>query len=420
MKKRVALITHEMSLVGGLPTMIRFLHRTLLQSGRYEPELISLATSASDEASLQLRRPASWFQEPEIQQLAWHEFVFTHVGAWGSELEFQRYRPRRNLTELLKNYDLLQFVVGCPPWVCVAEGVDRPILLWTATTTRGDRESVMRKGSMPRQAWSSLMVPITERYERRAIEMADGIFALSEYTRAILEPIAGRKRVVLAPCGVDTNRFRPAAKRGSDYVICVARLSDPRKNVDLLLRAYALLQEMAGNVPDLFLIGDAPSEEARLRLQTMGLADRVHLLGPKQGEELAEFYRNASFFVLSSDEEGLAIVILEAMASGLAVVSTDCGGPATAITPGRTGFLTPVGDARALAEAMGRLVSEPELRDQFGREGRKVVEERFSLEATGDVFLKVYDKLFNEQAPEPLEQCDWSGSLATSPAAANK
>ena len=412
MKKRVALITHETSGPGGLPTMISFLHQTLSESGRYEPELISLATSASDSASLQLKSPATWIREPRIERVPWRDLTFTHAGVWGSELEFQRYRPRRKLTELLQNYDLLQFVVGSPPWVCIAEGINRPKFLWTATTTRADRESQMRNGSRARRTWASLMVPLTEQYEKRGLQAAQMVFALSEYTRDAVIGITGSERVVLAPCGVDTNLFHPAEAPGRDYIICVARLSDPRKNVRLLLDAYAKLRRREPAAPDLYLVGDHPSEAAQLHLQTLGITDNIHMVGPKQGEDLAELFRNAAFFVLSSNEEGLAIVILEAMASGLPVVSTDCGGPSTAVAEGKTGFLTPVGDVEALADAMEKLVIQPELRSQFGIEGRRVAEERFSLAAAGSVFLSAYDKVFDEQNQTP--------SLEMNPAVALK
>ena len=150
------------------------------------------------------------------------------------------------------------------------------------------------------------------------------------------------------------------------------------------------------DVPDLYLVGDSPSDDAQKRLQNLGIADKVKLIGPKRREELVELYRNAAFFVLSSDEEGLGIVILEAMASGLAVVSTDCGGPATAISEGQTGLLTPIGDAKAFAEAMEKLLREPALRERMGREGRRVAEERFSLAAAGKIFLYTYDQVLND------------------------
>lgn len=397
MKKRIALITHDTSQVGGLTTMTSFLHRVLVESGRYEPDLISLATSASDSASLRLGSPKTWWQGARIEHISGHGQSFTHVGVHGSEFEFQRYRPRRMLTEILRHYDLLQFVAGSPPWVCVAGPVNRPIFLWTATTTRSDRASQMHNDSLARRAWSSLMVPITERYERRALKVAHAVFALSEYTRNTVEAIMGPGRVTVAPCGVDTNLFHPAVHAKADYIVCVARFADPRKNVRLLLEAYAMLQRKIGTIPDLYLIGDPPTEAARVYLKGLGLAPKVRLIGPRRGEELAELFRNALFFVLSSDEEGLGIVIVEAMASGTAVVSTACGGPATAVVEGETGFLTPIGDAPALAGAMERLLCDSDLREQMGSAGRRVAEERFSVAAAGQVFLDRYDEVLEAQ-----------------------
>lgn len=409
MKKRVALITHEMSLVGGLPTLIRFLYRTLAESGKYEPELISLATSAADPASVRLRSPNTWLQQPDVKSIAWHDLNFTHVGAWGSELEFQRYRPRRKLTRLLQSYDLLQFVVGSSPWVSVAEHVNRPVLIWTATTTRADRASQLQNGVRAKRAWSSLMISLAERTELRALKTADAVFALSEYTRAAIEPIAGADKVLLAPCGVDTNLFHPATEPRADYILWVGRSSDPRKNVRLLLEAYASLQTSIDNLPDLYLVGDrlAPADAAFISRQQ--LDHKVRLIEKATGEELAELYRHAQLFVLSSNEEGLGIVILEAMASGRPVVSTDCGGPATAITDGRSGFLTPTNDTAALASAMKKLILDPTLRDRMGAEGRAVAQKRFSLAAAGKVFLDTYERVLNKN-PETARVLAKSGT----------
>lgn len=376
--------------------MVGFLHRAISQSGRYQPDVISLAFSAADTASLQLRAPQTWARGPRVRSAEWSDGQYVQVGAWGSELEFQRYKPRKVLTSLLQQYDLLQFVVGSPPWVCAAENVNRPIVLWTATTTRADRESQMRIGSLPRRAWSSLMVNLTARhYERRGLERADAVFALSNYTLGNVRTMMNSNDAALAPCGVDTEFFRPASSPHRKYILCVARLSDPRKNVRMLLEAYAMLQKKFDDLPDLYLIGDTPSVENQKLLNTLGVAGKVQLLGVKFGVELAELYRHALFFVLSSNEEGLGIVILEAMASGLPVVSTDCGGPATAIVENETGFLTPVGDAHELAKAMGRLVGDAALCERMGQRGRQIAEERFSLAAVGKIFLEKYDELLD-------------------------
>ena len=83
------------------------------------------------------------------------------------------------------------------------------------------------------------------------------------------------------------------------------------------------------------------------------------------------------------------------MASGLPVVSTRCGGPETAVVDGKTGFLTPIGDARALADAVEHLLDDTALARRMGQAGRQVVEERFSIKATGAVFLDSYDEFFD-------------------------
>jgi glycosyltransferase involved in cell wall biosynthesis len=325
----------------------------------------------------------------------WQDLDYVHVGAVFSELEYKRYQPRNSLTKLLRSYDLIQFVVGSPPWACVAEEVDRPILIWTATTTRADRESQMHKGSLGRRLWSSLMVPIAEHFERRALQAADSVFALSEYTRDQIVAMKTTRKVLLAPCGVDTHLFRPSVKPTGNYILCVARLSDPRKNIRLLLEAYAIIRGTLRDPPELVLVGDMLTESDMQYVKAAQLADGVRVVGMKDETSLAELYRNARLFVLSSDEEGLGIVILEAMACGLPVVSTDCGGPATLVTEGKTGFLTPVGDSQALASKIQLLLTDRLLSKQLGHAGRQVADEQFSLSAAGQIFLDTYDGLLS-------------------------
>lgn len=382
--------------------MIAFLHETLQQSGRYTADLFTLATSAADASSVGLARPATWLRGVQYTPMKWRDIEYIQVGALGSELEFQRYKPRHRLSRLLQQYDLVQFVVGSPPWLCAAADVKRPIVLWTATTTRADRESQLRNHPPLRRAWTRAMLSVAERYERRALRRADAVFALSNYTRDFVRSISGRSDVSVATSGVDTSLFRPGSDPASDgHILCVARFSDPRKNVRLLLTAYRKLLDRRPDTPALLLVGEPPTDAGRAFLAELHLTDRVRLLGPKRGEELAALYRNARLFVLSSDEEGLAIVVLEAMASGLPVISTDCGGPGTAIIPEVTGLLTPVGDALALSGAIERALSDDALRQRMGRAGRDRAVTHFSLEAAGKVFLETYDRILGDAAPAP-------------------
>jgi glycosyltransferase involved in cell wall biosynthesis len=107
-------------------------------------------------------------------------------------------------------------------------------------------------------------------------------------------------------------------------------------------------------------------------------------------------YRHARLFVLSSNEEGLGLVLAEAMASGVPVVTTDCGGPSTLIDDGTTGFLVPTEDAAALADRMAHILQHPDEAAAMGQAGRARVEKEFSEAAAGERFLRVYDDLVSD------------------------
>lgn len=393
MVRRIALVTHSLASGGGTGTMTAFLYRVLAESGKYQPDVISLASSATDFVSVRLLAPGTWLRGPGVESGAWCSLPYRHIGAVLVEFEFQRYRPHAALIQLLRQYDLIQFIVGTPPWACVGDGAGPPLLLWTATTVRPDRATRVRQSAPLLRAWRLLMTRLTEAYERHALEQAQFVFALSEYTLSSVRRWVSPERAALAVCGVDTALFRPHDQREGDYILSVARFSDPRKNLPLLLHAYAQLAARRSSVPDLVLVGEAPSQAAEGWARRLGILHRVRFRGLKEPPELAELYRNAMFFVLPSDEEGLGIVVLEAMASGLPVVSTRCGGPAMAVIDGETGFLTPVGDVSSLAERMERILRDPALRRRFGKVGRQMAEEQFSVQAAGRVFLEKYDEL---------------------------
>src|SRR5439155_18660509 len=255
-----------------------------------------------------------------------------------------------------------------------------------------DRASRIQKARTLRRWWLWAMTPLAEQYERGALRIASEVFALSNYTLASVRAVLGNGSGILAACGVDTNSFDPAPTQPKKFILCVGRLDDPRKNIALLVEAYARLRRNVPNAPELWLVGPQPPPEAMRLIQKHGLTETVRLQGPRKPAELPQLYQSALCFVLSSDEEGLGIVLLEAMACGVPVVSTACGGPESVIEHGRNGWLTPPGDAEALAQALGQLVADPALRERMGRQGRKTCVERFSLTAASGVFLEKYEE----------------------------
>jgi glycosyltransferase involved in cell wall biosynthesis len=398
MPYRVALLVPEFHVAGGVTGVGLFLRDVLKDTERYTPDVISLAQGAWDPAGSQLARPSTWTRGVQVEERTWDGIPYRHVGARWSEFEFQRYRPRPVLTNLLREYDLVQIVAGTPVWGHVSKYVNVPVALQVATLTKVERNGQAGDTSPLRRVWSAGMTQVVAQMEARVPPLVDAIFVENTWMYEHYREEAGDEIVHFAPPGIDTTVFHPAqrADRRGNYILSVGRLGDTRKNVSLLFRAYHRLTQSETDVPKLILAGlSSPPSHAWRLAQELGIRDRIEMHENVPKDELARLYRHARLFVLSSNEEGLGLVLAEAMASGTPVVSTDCGGPSTLIEEEKSGFLVPIGDEESLADRMGLLLSDPEKGQSMGREGRRRIEEEFSVEAAGERFLRVYDQLLS-------------------------
>lgn len=169
------------------------------------------------------------------------------------------------------------------------------------------------------------------------------------------------------------------------------------KNHAWLIDTFAEIREQRPDV-HLFLIGDGelrPSVEERVA--TLGLANSVHLLGVRR--DAAELVAGADLFVLPSRIEGVPGVVLEAAAQQVPAVATNVGGMAEAIVDGSTGVLVPLDDRPAFVRAVLELLANEEERQRLGCEARKLVSERFSMDATAAAFEDLYGRLVREHRP---------------------
>ncbi len=211
---------------------------------------------------------------------------------------------------------------------------------------------------------------------------------ISQYLRA---RVGSRSQYTHVYNGIDLERFRPRSSArqsarnrlacGRDTVVymTVGRLV-PVKGYDDLLQAFRTVVE---RVPQskLFIIGEG-ERRARLERQacTLGLEEAVEFLGWR--EDVDDLLDACDVFVLSSLNEGLGLVVVEAMAKKLPVVATRVGGVPEVVVEGRTGVLVKPSSPNDMAEAMVELGSSPELRSAFGSAGRRRAEKYFSIEST--------------------------------------
>jgi glycosyltransferase involved in cell wall biosynthesis len=166
--------------------------------------------------------------------------------------------------------------------------------------------------------------------------------------------LAKPSEVVVSPNLVHTSLFTlPPNGRPEPppfQFVTIANLS-PRKNISGLLDAFAEAFEKSSRV-SLTIVGDGP-ERKTLEAQTrqLGIAPQISFLGSLGREAVRDALRNAHAFVLPSHQETFGVVVIEAMATGLPVVATRCGGPEDIVTE-ETGRLVPTTDPKALTAAL--------------------------------------------------------------------
>jgi glycosyltransferase involved in cell wall biosynthesis len=228
---------------------------------------------------------------------------------------------------------------------------------------------------------------------RRAFETAARVVgcASSLAARARAMTPAAAARIAYIPNGVDVDRFaaRPLpAPHPRPYVLSVGRLTH-QKALDVLLDAWALaLPSLAGI--DLLLAGEGPDRSAlAAQAQRLGIADRVHLLGPAGGDALVALYRHALFLACPSRWEGLPLVVLEAMASGIPVLGSTVDGIPDAVRAGETGLLVPPEDVTALADGLRALALDPGALRRMGVRGRAVAEAEFGWPHVARTYLEL-------------------------------
>lgn len=201
------------------------------------------------------------------------------------------------------------------------------------------------------------------------------------------------RRVALhvVPNAVDAEQVVAASRRAEPLVtgpeplfVNVARHAQ-QKNIPLLLRGFARYRMQTGT-GTLVLIGDGPEGEHLRRLAVgLGLAGHVYFLGCLNNPfpQMAA----ATAFVLTSEEEGFGLVLVEAMALGVPVIATDCpGAPRELLRGGQAGLLVPSQDERGVADALQRIATDGSLRSRLSAAGRERAQD-FSPETVGRMWL---------------------------------
>lgn len=188
-------------------------------------------------------------------------------------------------------------------------------------------------------------------------------------------------------CAVDTDEFAPTPREAGDtlHILAVGRLV-PKKGFDVLIDALASTPGVA-----VTLVGDGPEQPALAELiEAHGLSDRIAMVGAKDNHMIRGMLGEHDAFVLpcrvatSGDRDGIPVVLMEAMAAGLAVVSGDLPTIRELVEDGQTGLMVDPENPDALPNALAKLRDDRELRARLASAGRRRVEDEFSTHANLD------------------------------------
>jgi colanic acid/amylovoran biosynthesis glycosyltransferase len=237
---------------------------------------------------------------------------------------------------------------------------------------------------------------------------ADLILCVSESIKTKLHELGCDKRKILVHhSGIDTKQFgflSPRPKSG-DLVrlLTIARLVE-KKGVRYGIEAVAEVLRTHPNI-EYRIVGDGPLRSELLGLiERLDCGSRIQLLGWKRQDEIVGMFENSDILLAPSvaggngDEEGIPNVLMEALARGLPVLSTYHGGIPELVQDGKSGFLVPERDVKALAEKLRVLIDNRDLWPAMGEAGRRFVEEHFNIDKLNDRLLRIYESLQNQAA----------------------
>jgi mannosyltransferase len=245
---------------------------------------------------------------------------------------------------------------------------------------------------------------------RWLVARMDAVIATSDASASYLK----------VPCevilhGVDTARYRPPQNRDAEFQIsglpgkyaigCFGRVR-PQKGTDVFIEAIC---RVLPRYPDFsaVIVGavDDAAFEASLkeRVAEAGIADRVRFLGERPIDEVPLWFRRILIYAFTSRNEGFGLTLLEAMASGNALVAARAGAAEAVVTGGQIALLVPPGDVDALAAALETLMRDPERAAAMGLRAREYVASHFSIGAEAAKIAAVYARALGRDLARPSD-----------------
>ncbi|HEX9813700.1 MAG TPA: glycosyltransferase family 4 protein, partial [Myxococcota bacterium] len=349
-----------------------------------------------------LGEPQRFIPQPRplriFEPLNFYELAASYLGFLPEPLAFsvRAFRAVASRLRAGKHYDIVHDVQCLGYGILGIRKLGIPVVTTVHHPLTVDRRASFERDESLREAIGTMsFYPVT--MQGIVARRLDGLFTSSAASADLIHRDfrVPCERIRMVANGIDTEVFRPApgVERDSGEILCVGRASDPNKGIGNLVEALARLPHHLR----LTLVDDDHSESpARKRAQRLGCADRLHITGRIDNDDLVRRYRRAALVVVPSRYEGFGLPAVEAMACGTPVVACAAGALTEVIGTAGGGVLVPPDEPEALAVAIAHLMARPELRSMLGKRGSVRVNEAFAwprvARATADAYAGIIEE----------------------------
>lgn len=281
--------------------------------------------------------------------------------------------------EALEGFDYFFVVSATPIAAHPLVILNKKFVLWISTPYDQDRSERVKQLKGIRKIVNAIAEPCMRIIERKILNRATNIIALSSYSRNEFLKILGRNKRTISVCGYPlSTTITPNLEKNfkSHLIIAVGRFSDPRKNIVMLLDAF---KKIHAKIPQarLCIIGKEPLPEIIHPYLDESFFDAITFTGQITPNDLHRFYQDASLMLVTSYQEGFGIAALESAYSGTPVITTDCGGIRDFVINGYNGYVVAINDSSAMANRAIELLQNKNLLQEFSYNGHHLSDALF-------------------------------------------
>lgn len=391
MKPKIAILTIRNSYkFGGVLATVKVVHDFC--KNYFDPTLFYLSFDQDISAHL---RPLKFTSENKVT--TFENMNAVAIGSRWSFWEPGHYKFTLDQWKTaLADYKYIFVVSATPLAGHAAQLLQKKYVMWISTPYEHDRSERVKHLSMLRYLIDSLAQPFMRRTEQNILLHASAVMALSSYSSDQFEKIISpsKKKIIRCSYPIDITQSSLTDKKEL-ILLAVGRYNDPRKNFYMLMRVFERLHHKLPNLK-LYIVGEKPDAKIIHQFSAWSGFHSVFFTGPLDKQELEQYYKKARLMLITSYQEGFGITGLEALAHGIPVVATDCGGIKDFVIHNETGYIVPINHDKLMTEYVFKLLTDQQTYSRIQNNATEFVGRHFSYNAVYETYKQALTSVHPE------------------------